>query len=272
MKNYKKYLLFGVLSFAITSCDVVDNVLGVAEDEIFKPEYLDISQGLKEALNVGTDTAVVQLNKKNSYFGDELIKIVLPEEAKIIFNHKDDDIFKAVGISKQIDDVILTMNRVAEQVAIEAKPIFTDAILDITIDDAEGILYGEDNAATEYLKSKSNTKLFDTYSPKVDSVMKLDLGLGYSADDAWVLLSENYNEYVDEYNVVANLNNSTAEYTGLDLMELCYPVTTNLGGHVTEKALFGLYMKIEDEEKLIRKDPMARVTKLLEDVFGKLDE
>lgn len=207
----------------------------------------EIIQGLKSALNVGTDTSVATLNKLNGYYGDEIVKIMLPDDAKAIY----DNISKVPGGSALLEETIKTMNRAAEDAAIEAKPIFIDAITGITISDGLSILNGADTAATFYLKDKTYSPLTSAFAPKIDASLNKDLIGGISANSA-------YSNLVNAYN--------TASLNGI----LWSKITTNtLGEHVTRKALDGLFIKVADEEKSIRKDPLARVNDILKKVFGR---
>ncbi|MEN8138859.1 MAG: DUF4197 domain-containing protein [Bacteroidota bacterium] len=257
MNKINKYILIASVSSLSVSCDIMQEVVNASNEIVMNmpSESVDIAAGLKAALNRGTGTAVAQLHKTDGFFKDELIKIYLPEEAKFIYDNKDHYLLKSTGISKQIDDVILSMNRVAEEASAKAAPIFTDAVSQITFADAEAILFGEDNAATVYLKNKSYNKLYSEFKPDVDLVMNKDLGLGFSANSSWTLLADKYNKAVDMGGSMLGWKKTN----------------TDLSKHVTEKALDGVFVKIEDEEKLIRKDPKERVTQILKDVFGKLD-
>lgn len=234
--------LFICTVFSACTKEQIDSVLnggGLTNEEII--------QGLKSALNVGTDTSVATLNKVNGYYGDNIVKIMLPDDAKAIY----ENISKVPGGSALLEETIKTMNRAAEDAAIEAKPIFIDAITGITISDGLSILDGADTAATFYLKDKTYSPLTSAFAPKIDASLNKDLIGGISANSA-------YSNLVSAYN--------TASLNGI----LWPKITTNtLGEHVTRKALDGLFIKVADEEKSIRKDPLARVNDILKKVFGR---
>ncbi|MCW3785443.1 DUF4197 domain-containing protein [Plebeiibacterium sediminum] len=208
----------------------------------------EIAQGLKEALRVGTDSAAHKLSVTNGYFSDEAVKILLPEEANIIV----DNAKKIPGGEKLINDVILSINRAAEDAAKEAGPIFFKAITEMTITDAVKILGGEDNAATEYFKSKTYQELFALYSPKIKQSTDKKIIAGYSAGQTWESLTSKYNQLAGSF---------------VGQMADLHKVEVELNDYLTQRALDGLFLKISNEESKIRKDPAARVTEILRRVF-----
>ncbi len=229
------------LALSLFSCEQVSDSLSEAE----------VAEGLRSALKVGTDTATTILGVKDGYYGDEIVKILLPPEADVILDYADNDptgIFPGL-----IEDVILGINRAAEHAATEAAPIFWGAITEMTIVDAFNILNGADNAATEYLKSKTNTKLFNLYNPTIESALDRDIIGNVSANDSWETLTSKWNIYA---------NSIAGQILGHQ------PVNTDLDAYLTQKALDGLFIKIADEEKNIRHDPIARVNDILKKVFG----
>lgn len=239
----KKLLVILMAAFALTSCtqDEINNIL--SNGELSNEEVI---AGLKSALNVGTDTSVTILNKLDGYYKDDAVKILLPEEAQVIY----DNIGKIPGGNALVEETVKSLNRAAEDAAIEAKPIFVDAITGITITDGLSILKGTDTAATAYLKGKTFSPLTAAFSPKIDVSLNKKLLGNISANSA-------YNDLIKAYNDAS-------------LGGLLFPkITTNtLGEHVTKRALDGLFKKVADEEMAIRKDPLARVTDILRKVFG----
>ena len=125
-----------------------------------------ISSGLKEALSVGTRNAVKSLSARNGYFGNEAVKIMLPENIRKITN-----VLIMAGYQKDIDAFILSMNRAAEKAAPQAVDIFAGAIRSMSIEDAKKILNGENTAATEYFKTKTSARLFETFKPEISQSM-----------------------------------------------------------------------------------------------------
>jgi hypothetical protein len=236
-----------IIGFAIffVSCtkEELDNLLNNTSSTLTNEEVI---QGLRAALTVGTDTSVTILNKLDGYYGDEVVKILLPQEAQVIYQR----VSSIPGLSNLLDQTILSMNRAAEDAATEAKPIFVNAITGITIADGFAILNGSDTAATAYLNSRTYTPLFDVFKPKIETSLGKPLVAGLSTEQI-------YKNLIDAYNV-ASLNGLLFER-----------ITNNtLSAHVTGKALDGLFIKVADQEMKIRKDPLARVTEILQRVFG----
>jgi len=212
----------------------------------------EIISGLKEALIVGTNNSSNILGATDGYYKDEIVKILLPPEAEIIVKN----IGKIPGGSALLEDVLLKINRAAEDAVSEAKPIFVNSIKSMTIADGIDILKGTDNAATEYLHKTTYNHLFELYKPKIKASVEKKLIGNISTAESWNVLTGKWNDL--SKSVVGQI-------AGFK------PVQVDLGEYLTNKALDGLFLKIEAEEKLIRKDPMARVNSLLKRVFGSLD-
>jgi hypothetical protein len=212
----------------------------------------EIISGLKEALVTGTNHSASILGATDGYYKDELVKILLPPEANIIV----ENINKIPGGEKLLENVLLQINRAAEDAVSEAKPIFVNSITSMTISDAFGILKGEDNAATQYLHSTTYEQLFNLYRPKIKASVEKELVAGVSTKESWDTL-------IGKWNLVAG--SIVGQVAGLKAVD------TQLEDYLTQKALDGLFLKIADEEKQIRKDPAARVSALLKKVFGSLD-
>ena len=250
MKKIAFVLSLIILSVTIFSCskDELNEVFGSVPTGITNEEVI---AGLREALNVGTDTSVTVLNKVDGYFRDEAVKILLPTEAQVMYAN----ISKVPGLSELIlplmDNTILAMNRAAEDAATEAKPIFANAIKGITISDGFTILNGSDTSATTYLRGETYDSLFQKFQPKIETSLVKPLVAGVSAQSIYSNLISAYNN--------ASLN-------GLLYDKIA---TNSLSAHVTQKGLNGLFLKVADQEKQIRKDPIAQVTELLKKVFGK---
>ena len=203
-------------------------------------------KGLKNALNIGIDSAVFSLSKVNGYLGNEIVKLALPPEAQPIINN----ISKIPGGQKLLNDAILAINKAAEDAAPQAKTIFVNAITNMSIQDGFNILKGQPNAATTFLKNGTYTQLTNAFSPKIKTSLSKPLVMGYSAEKAYQTLIDGYN--------LASLNG------------MLFPVVkqNSLATYTTQKALDGLFLKLEQEEKLIRQDPMHQVTDILKRVFG----
>jgi len=236
----KKIFLFPIiflLSATMTYAGLLDGVMKtLGGSGKAGPDDSTIISGLKEALSIGTDNAVKNVSQVDGYFGDKVIKILMPEKIQKVA-----DILKKVGYQKQVDDFVLSMNRAAEKAAPQAASIFVGAIKEMSIEDAKKILNGGDTAATEFFKSKTHDKIYGAFKPIISSSM----------DEVGVTRS--YKEMIGKYE---SLPFMTAESIDLD-------------HYVTTKAMDGLFYMVGEEEKKIRTNPAARVTDLLKTVFGK---
>ena len=213
----------------------------------------EVISGLREALNTGAKNAAGRLSIENGYYGDALVKIFLPDEAKIIV----DNISKIPGGDKLVEDVILRINRAAEDAAKEVAPIFINSVTQMTIKDAFGILNGADNAATNYLRNTTSNELYELYKPKIQVSTEKKIIGNISTKDSWITLTSKWNALANSIaGKLANLK----------------PVNTDLDDFLTSKALAGMFLKVEGEELKIRKEVSARVTPLLQRVFGSLDK
>ncbi len=196
----------------------------------------EIANGLREALTVGIRNGSAKASAVDGYFKNPLIKILLPPDAQRV-----EATLRQVGLGPQVDKALLTINRGAEEAARRAVPIFVDAIRQMTIPDAVNILRGEKNAATQYLKRTSSNALTAAFSPVIDSSL------------AKVGATRYYGDLATQYN--------------------SFPLTRqkinpDLKAYVTQRAIDGLFLLVEQEEIKIRENPAARVSELLKRVFG----
>jgi Protein of unknown function (DUF4197) len=196
----------------------------------------DISNALHQALQVGAKNATSKLSAVDGYFGNSLIKIVMPPEAK-----KVETTLRDIGLGKQVDDAVLSMNRAAEDAATKALPIFVDAIKGMTIDDGLAILQGGNDAATQYLKNKTTASLTAAFKPVITNSL-------------------------DKVNATKYWKDVFTAYNEIPFTER--KVNPDLVAYVTDRALNGLFIVIAQEEAKIRLNPEARVTDLLQKVFG----
>ena len=194
-----------------------------------------IARGLKEALEKGTERGTEKLSAADGFFKDAAIKILMPDEAK-----KAEQKLRSIGLGSQVDNAIESMNRAAEDASKSAAPIFVNAIKQMSIQDAVGILKGSDFAATDYLKNKTTAELTTAFRPVIEqSLTKVD------ATKHWNTVFTNYNRF--------SMNK----------------VNPDLAAYVTEKALAGIFHEVALQEQKIRKDPVAQTTDLLRQMFGK---
>ena len=195
-----------------------------------------ITSGLKEALRVGTDNAVRSTGRPNGYFGNEAIKVLMPEKLRTLEKG-----LRAIGYGPDVDEFVLSMNRAAERAAPHAKAIFWDAILELSFEDARQIFSGGDTAATDYFRDKTTDKLVGAFTPVVEEAM----------DEVGV--TRQYNQLVGRARAIPFLKSEFVD----------------INEYVVSKALDGLFYVLAEEERKIRKDPAARITELLKEVFGK---
>lgn len=195
-----------------------------------------IGQALKQALQVGTEKAVNLTGRPDGYYLNQAIKIVLPENLKAV-----ESALRLVGYGAEVDALVVGMNRAAERAAPAAKTIFWDAIGAMTIDDARRILNGADTAATDYFRDKTTSSLTAAFRPVVERSMN-EVGV-----------TRQYKQVLAQAQALPFLN--TEDY--------------DIDRYVVGKALTGLFHVVGEEERKIRKDPAARVTDLLREVFGR---
>lgn len=194
-----------------------------------------IAQGLKEALRVGTENTVKRTGKINGYFGNPLIKILLPEKYQTVEKG-----LRLAGYGQKVDEFILSMNRAAEAAAPKARDIFVDAISGMSFEDARQILNGGETAATEFFKHRTSRSLYAAFRPVVDNTLN-EVGT--------------VRKYKDMTKTVRQLPFIKSEML-------------DVGDYVTDKALNGLFIILAEEERQIRANPAARVTDILREVFG----
>jgi hypothetical protein len=248
MKTNHKLLVISFL-FLFSSCDILQEVVAPEITSATPLSSQQVAQGLKDALEIGAKKAVAQLNNKDGYYLDPLIKINLPPQASEIIKYAN----KVPGLDKMIEDLVLQINRSAENAAVQAKPIFVDAISSMSIADAWGILKGDDTAATSYLKEKTFNQLSNLYAPIVQKSLGKPLVAGISASKSWNEITRTWNKFSDSL---------TGKLLGVKKVE------ESLDEYVTTQALNGLFLKVEDQEKIIRTDINARTSDLLKRVFG----
>jgi hypothetical protein len=195
----------------------------------------DAANGIKEALVKGTGESVALVSKLDGYFSNPEIKIPFPENARTVESK-----LRALGLGSQVDDVILSLNRAAEDAAKSAQPIFVSAITGMNISDALQIVSGKNDAATQYLARTTTPELKAKFTPVIKtSLDRVD------ATRLWA-------ELITAYNQIPFVNRQNPDLTA----------------YVTEKAISGLFVMIAKEELKIRQNPVARTTELLKKVFG----
>lgn len=227
-------LLFA--AFMFSGCETTQQILnnlpaGTGANGLTSAQ---IAAGLKEALTIGTQNGSNKLSAVDGYFANAAVKILLPAEAQ-----KVESTLRSVGLGSVVDKAILSLNRSAEEAAKSATPIFVNAIKEMTITDALGILKGGNNSATNYFKSKTTTALTNAFKPVIANALSKT-----SATKYWGDMFTMYNKFASQ------------------------PVNTDLSSYVTGRAIDGIFYQVGLEEQKIRENPAARVTDLLKKVFG----
>jgi hypothetical protein len=197
----------------------------------------DAAGGLRAALSQGIGTAVAQLGANNGFLNDPKVAIPLPPALE-----KADRALRMVGMGGQADELRVTMNHAAEQAVAQAKPVFEDALRHMTLTDAKGILTGADDAGTQYFRRATSAPLTGKFKPIV------------AGATARLKLASQYDE----------LAGKAAQFG------LISPEDANLNDYVTARALEGLFSRVADEERAIRKDPLGQANSLIKKVFGAL--
>ena len=232
-----KRIIALILLITVSSCAELQGVVSQLPQGGTVSE-LDIANGLRQALDLGIDKQVSKLTQTDGFYKNELVKILLPEELQ-----KVDKALRDIGLSSLADEGLKVLNRAAEDAVSEATPIFVNAVKGITFTDAKNILLGNDKAATEYLKSRTQTELYNKFNPVIkNSFAKV------GADQIWENL-------INKYNNIPFTNN----------------VNPDLTDYVTTEALKGVYTMIAVEEGEIRNKVSSRATDLLKKVFALQD-
>ena len=224
----------GTLGGIVGVADAVINGEGgpspLTNDEVIK--------GLKEALAVGTNNSSSKLSAAGGFLKNDLIKIPFPPDAEKVRKMAMD-----IGMGSQVDKFVATLNGAAEEAAKESAPIFLDAITSMSIQDGFNILKGGENAATNYLKDKTQKSLMSAFSPKVGNAIEK------------VELTKYWSPIITKYNTATLLTGGEK-------------INPDLNNYITGKAIDALFLMISKEENNIRKDPLARVSDILKRVFG----
>ena len=249
LNKMKNIILFSATLFFLSNCAIAQDLNKAVTDAQKKAQkeidkYTkkkkpltndEVIRGLREALNVGTNNSTTSASKADGFYKNPLILIPFPPEAEKIKNTVSN-----LGMQKQVDEFVMTMNRAAEEASKEAAPVFLDAIKGMSITDGFKILKGADNAATTYLHDKTNTDLTTKFTPIIKKAIEK------------VEVTKYWNPIITTYNKIPGIEKQNP----------------NLEQYITLKALEGLFKLVADEEKKIRKDPLAQVTALLKRVFG----
>ncbi len=232
----KIFALVGI--FILTSCAELQQIATQIPNSGYGVTDSEINTGLKQALQFGIDKEVTKLANENGFFSNEIVRIGLPPELQ-----KVDKTLRDVGLGSLADEGLKVLNRAAEDAVSEAIPVFAEAVQGITFADARNILLGEDDAATQYLSSRTEKELYNRFNPIISNSLNK-----VGATQVWSNIIQKYNSLP----ITSNVNPDLPDY-------------------VTNEALDGVFIMIAKEEKDIRGSVSARTTNLLQRVFALQD-
>lgn len=235
-----KKISLAICMFLVISCNELQQVVNQlpgSTDSVLSNDA--IANGLKEALDQGIEKQVSKLTQTDGFYKNELVKILLPEDLQ-----KVDKTLRDIGLGNLADEGLKVLNRAAEDAVSEATPIFVNAVKEMSFTDAKDILLGNNNAATTYLETKTNTELYAKFNPVISNSFKK-----VGADKIW-------SSIITKYNTIPLTNN----------------INPDLTDYVTEKALSGVYKMIAVEEEDIRTKLSSRTTDVLKKVFALQDK
>lgn len=222
--------LFGLVAAALTLFTAPVLAIGLAD-----LSNKDTVAAMKEALTKGSQAAVEMLARQDGFLGNERVRIPLPESL-----HKVEGLMRGLGMGKYADELVTTMNRAAETAVVEAKPLLVNAVKNMSVQDAKGILTGGEDAATQYFKRSTSAALSDKFLPIVKKATQR------------VKLADKYNAFAGKGAKLGLIDQKDAD----------------LNNYVTQKALDGLFLMIAEEEKKIRRDPLGSASSIISKVFG----
>ena len=243
----KTFILSAATAMSLLSCgsiseqDIMKTVNNVANEmgnttgTSATPTQNEIISGLKQALQQGTGKGTDKLSAVDGFFKDAAVKILMPPEAKNV-----EDKLREIGMGSLVDNAILSFNRGAESASAQAKPIFVNAITQMSFTDAMGILKGGGTSATDYLRRVTTNQLTQSFKPVIQQSLNQSNATKY-----WSDVMGTYNK-----------------------IPFVQPITTDLTGFVTQKAVEGIFLKIAEEERNIRTNPIQQASALLQKVFS----
>ena len=234
----KSVFLIPLLLLACSSSDFqrTMDILAEIKDESLSES--EIASGLREALIQGISKGSDQASKPDGYYRNPQLKIPFPPEVQ-----KVEKTLRDIGLGSEVDRFVRQLNRGAERAAVQAKPIFINAIRSLTIQDAFSILNGDRNAATNYLRRTTSASLKSSFLPIISNSL-------------------------DEVNATRYYGDIVTRYNKIPLVKKVNP---DLDEYATDRAIDGLFILVAREEANIRANPVARTTELLQRVFGSLD-
>ena len=239
MKYFSKIIyLIPLLLIACSSTDLQRSIDLLAELENKPLSKNEVAAGLREALIQGISKGSDQASQLDGYYKNPQLKIPFPTEVQQV-----EKALRNIGLGSEVDKFVLQLNRGAERAAVQAKPIFINAIRSLTIEDAFSILNGDQNAATNYLMRTTSEPLKSQFLPIIRKAL-------------------------DEVNATKYYGDIVTRYNKIPLVKKVNP---NLDDYAVDRAIDGLFILVAREEANIRANPVDRSTELLKKVFGSLD-
>jgi hypothetical protein len=229
-------LLVGIIT--LSSCSSLQEIVNNLPSNAAALSQMDIAAGLRQALDQGIKKEVTQLTGRDGFYKNQLVKISLPADLQ-----KVDRSLRKIGLNNIADEGLKLLNRAAEDATKEALPIFVDAVRNMTFNDAENILLGDQRAATSYLENKTKEALYAKFSPVIENSLEK-----VGATGLW-------RKAITKYNSIPFIQS----------------VNPDLTDYVTEKALEGVFKMISLEEIEIRTKIGTRSTDMLKRVFALQD-
>lgn len=223
-------------TLGLGACAEMTQILQASAEAAGQSNPSAMSRGIKESLELGSTRAADLLSRTGGYQNSPVYRIRLPEPVQPIASR-----LRQFGLGGQIDRVEALMNQGAERAAVEAKAVFINAVRSMTITDAMGIVRGNETAATDYFRQRTEADLRQRYLPIIQNNLQQ---IGF------------YNQYQQLLSAYKQL--PLANKPDLDLEQ-----------HVLTQALNALFTQVGEEEKLIRKDPLGRGSAAIAAVFGR---
>lgn len=227
-RNLARALIVALFLLAATSASALDLSGFSNRDQI---------ASLKQALTQCAETAVKNLAKEDGYLGNDKVRIPLPESLQRM-----DDLLRKFGMGKYADELVISMNRAAEAAVPEAKALLAGAARKMTVEDAKGILTGNDDAATQYFRKNTETALAGKFRPIISKAMQK------------VKVAEKYGQFADKGVKFGLVDERDAR----------------LDDYITRKALEGLFLAMAEQEQAIRANPLEATGNLAKKVFSVL--
>lgn len=197
------------------------------------PSELEMIMGLKEALSQGLFKSLDAFADPE---GNPLVRFAFPGEAEKI-----ERTLRDLGFDKTLNQVTGKFTRAMSSAVRTAKPLFFEALKDMSIKDAAKILVTDNpHAATDYFKQEMKPGLMTAFRPIVDSTIKVE-----GADKEWSGITK-------IYNAIPFINK---------------PLESNLTDFISARVIDVMFVVVANEEAQIRSKYELRKTDMMKKVF-----